>query len=213
MGRIADILQTRGELDEALRIRREEELPVYKQLGDVHARAVTMGKIADILRSRGELDEALRIRREEQLPVYERLGDVRSRAVTMGKIADILQTRGELDDALRIRREDQLPIYERLGDQEGVANALWSIARIEREKKNFSDACRHLARAYSMLDGLGRVDGRAIVGVDLGQLLYESGEREQGLTILRRSEDDFRRLHSQTRAEQTAKLIRRIGSS
>ena len=35
MGQIADILQARGELDEALRIRREEELPVYERLGDV----------------------------------------------------------------------------------------------------------------------------------------------------------------------------------
>ena len=76
-GGIADILYGRGELDEALRIRREEELPVYERLGDVRSRAVTMGKIADILYGRGELDEALRIRREEELPVYERLGDVR----------------------------------------------------------------------------------------------------------------------------------------
>ena len=90
MGNIADILQSRGDLDGALRIRREEELPVYERLGDVRSRAVTMGQIADILQSRGDLDGALHIRREEELPVYERLGDVRSRAVTMGKIADIL---------------------------------------------------------------------------------------------------------------------------
>ena len=50
-GLIADILQQRGELDEALRIRREEELPVYERLGDVRERAVTMGKIADILQA------------------------------------------------------------------------------------------------------------------------------------------------------------------
>ena len=104
MGKIADILQSRGDLDEALRIRREEQLPVYERLGDVRSRAVTMGKIADILQARGDLDEALRIRREEQLPVYERLGDVRARAVAIGKIADILQARGDLDEALRIRR-------------------------------------------------------------------------------------------------------------
>ncbi|MGI4795723.1 MAG: hypothetical protein ACRYG8_16935, partial [Janthinobacterium lividum] len=89
IGRVADILQARGEPDEALRIRREEELPVYDRLGDVRSRAITMGKIADILEARGELDEALRIRREEELPVYDRLGDIRSRAITMSKIADI----------------------------------------------------------------------------------------------------------------------------
>jgi len=44
MGKIADILQARGQLDEALKIRTDEELPVYERLGDVRSRAVTMGK-------------------------------------------------------------------------------------------------------------------------------------------------------------------------
>ena len=109
-GQIADILVSRGELDEALRIRTEEQLPVLTRLGDVREIAITQGKIADILVSRGELDEALRIRTEEQLPVYTRLGDVRSIAITQGKIADILVSRGELDEALRIRTEEQLPV-------------------------------------------------------------------------------------------------------
>ncbi|MCL4235024.1 MAG: CHAT domain-containing protein [Deltaproteobacteria bacterium] len=87
MGKIADILQSRGELDEALRIRREEQLPVYERLGDVRSRAVTMGKIADILQRRGELDEALRTLRENVLPAFERLGDVRSRAICLAMIA------------------------------------------------------------------------------------------------------------------------------
>ncbi|MFD2233224.1 CHAT domain-containing protein, partial [Phaeospirillum tilakii] len=38
MGKIADILQARGELDAALKIRQEEELPVYDRLGDVRSR-------------------------------------------------------------------------------------------------------------------------------------------------------------------------------
>jgi hypothetical protein len=38
---IADVPEVRGELDEALRIRREEELPVFECLGDVRERAMT----------------------------------------------------------------------------------------------------------------------------------------------------------------------------
>ena len=98
-GRIADLLQDRGDLDEALRIRTEEELPIYERIGDERARAIAEGRIADILQARGELDEALRIRTEEQLPVFERLGDARSQAVTHGRIAGLLQTRGELGEA------------------------------------------------------------------------------------------------------------------
>ncbi len=37
-GKIADILTQRGQLEEALRIRTEEELPVYEHLGDVRER-------------------------------------------------------------------------------------------------------------------------------------------------------------------------------
>ncbi len=129
-GRIADILATRGELDEALRIRIEEELPVYEQLGDVRSRAITQGQIADILATRGELDEALRIRTEEELPVFEQLGDVRSRAVTQSKIADILATRGELDEALRTWICDVLPIFEQLGDHRLIDIAQDRIAAI-----------------------------------------------------------------------------------
>ena len=60
----------RGDYDEALRIRREVELPVYERLGDAREAAVTWGKIADIAYQRGDYDEALRIRREVELPVY-----------------------------------------------------------------------------------------------------------------------------------------------
>ena len=94
MGSIAGIAFQRGEYEEALRIRREVELPVYERLGDARGAAVTWGKIADVAYQRGEYEEALRIRREVELPVYERLGDARSVAVTWGKIADVAYERG-----------------------------------------------------------------------------------------------------------------------
>jgi tetratricopeptide (TPR) repeat protein len=142
MGQIADILGARGDLDEALRIRHEEELPVYERLGDVYLRAVKMGQIADILGERGDLDEALRIRCEEQLPVFERLGDVRERAVTMGKIADILGKRGDLDEALRIRREEELPVYEHLGELREHAMTMGKIADILEARGDLDEALR-----------------------------------------------------------------------
>ena len=46
MGTIADILQARGELDEALRIRQQEELPVYERLGDVRGYLVAQTNMA-----------------------------------------------------------------------------------------------------------------------------------------------------------------------
>ncbi|MFF7394553.1 CHAT domain-containing protein, partial [Streptomyces scabiei] len=86
-GQIADIHQQRGEVDEALRIHREVELPVYERIGDTRSAAMTWGQIADIHQQRGEVDEALRIRREVTLPAFERIGDTREAAVTWGRIA------------------------------------------------------------------------------------------------------------------------------
>ena len=45
LGQIADILENRGQFDEALRIYTEEVLPVYERLGDEHAVAITERKI------------------------------------------------------------------------------------------------------------------------------------------------------------------------
>lgn len=41
-GMIADIFTARGQLDDALKIMQEEELPVYEKLGDIHSRALTL---------------------------------------------------------------------------------------------------------------------------------------------------------------------------
>ena len=93
-GKIADILQARGQLDEALRIREEEELPVYERLGDVRSKAATQGKIADILQARGQLDEALALQ-ELRLPVAERMGDLEEIAHIAYSISRLRLQRGD----------------------------------------------------------------------------------------------------------------------
>ncbi|WP_169309560.1 CHAT domain-containing protein [Rhodomicrobium vannielii] len=189
MGQIADILSARGDLDEALRIRREEELPVYERLGDVRSRAVTMGKIADILSARGDLDEALRIRREEELPVYERLGDVRERAVTMGQIADILSARGDLDEALRIRREEELPVYERLGDVRSRAVTMGQIADILSARGDLDEALRiRREEELPVYERLGDVRSRAVTMGQIADILSARGDLDGALRIRREEE-------------------------
>ncbi|CAK8716990.1 hypothetical protein GKODMF_08605 [Candidatus Electrothrix gigas] len=49
MGRIADILQDRGELDKALEIYQKEVLPVYEKLGDVFSLLLCRTDIALLL--------------------------------------------------------------------------------------------------------------------------------------------------------------------
>ena len=186
MGQIADILQGRGDTEEALRIRREEQLPVFERLGDMRSRAVTMGKIADILQGRGDTEEALRIRHEEQLPVFERLGDVRERAVTMGRIADILQGRGDTEEALRIRREEQLPVYERLGDVRSRAVTMGKIADILQGRGDTEEALRiHREKQLPVFERLGDVRSRAVTMGKIAGILQGRGDTEEALRIRR----------------------------
>jgi len=53
LGKIADVLQARGELDEALRIRREEQLPVYERLQSVRDLLICRAKIGINYLARG----------------------------------------------------------------------------------------------------------------------------------------------------------------
>ncbi|MFF4537946.1 CHAT domain-containing protein [Streptomyces aureus] len=183
-GKIADILQRRGEADEALRIHREVTLPVYERIGDTRETAVTWGKIADILQRRGEVDEALRIRREVTLPVYERIGATRETAVTWGKIADILQRRGEVDEALRIRREVELPAFERIGDTSSAAVTWGKIADILQHRGDVDEALRiHREVTLPVYERIGDTYSVAVTWGKIAEILQQRGEVDEALRI------------------------------
>ena len=118
-GSIADILQARGELDEALRIRTEEELPVYQRLGDVRSVAVTQGKIADILQAQGKTDEALALQ-EERLATNRRLGVIVGIAASLWSIAQIELEREQFEQAFP-RLAEAWPLMVKLGRPDGIA--------------------------------------------------------------------------------------------
>ncbi len=139
-GRLAEVWQTLGNPDEAMRLLRETVEPLRDAKGD-KGLAVHLGRIADILRTRGQLDEALRIRREEQLPVYERLGDVRLIGITMVQIADILRARGQLDEAFRAF-EQVVDVFVKLGDVQSIAVVKGQIADILQVRGQLDEALR-----------------------------------------------------------------------
>ncbi|GAA0434319.1 hypothetical protein Aca07nite_00760 [Actinoplanes capillaceus] len=183
-GDVAGIIRRRGEYDEALRIRREIQLPVYERLGDARETAVTWGHIADILFRRGEYDEALRICREVELPVYERLGDTRAIAVTWGDIADILFRRGEYDEALRIRQEVQLPVYQRLGDTRDLAVTWGKVADILFLRGEYDEALR-IRREVQLpvYQQFGEVRETAHTWSNIADILHQRGEYDEALRI------------------------------
>ncbi|MEU5686147.1 hypothetical protein DEJ48_08790 [Streptomyces venezuelae] len=186
-GQTADILQQRGEADEALRLRREVELPVYERIGDTRSVAVTWGQIAEILYQRGEVEEALRIRREVILPAFERIGDTRSAAVAWGQISDVLQQRGEVEEALRIRREVTLPTYERIGDTRSVAITWGQIADILEQRGEVDEALR-IRREVELpvYERIGDTRSVAVTWGQIAEILFQRGEVDEAIELQRK---------------------------
>ena len=132
-GELADILSARGQLDEALRIRTEEELPVYERLGDVRSKAVTQGKIADILFARGQLDEALALH-EANAKAYEALGDGDGIANVRFRTAQIRLSRGDHQTQGLQQIHDDLAesfaILTRMGRADGIGHVGLLLAQV-----------------------------------------------------------------------------------
>jgi hypothetical protein len=63
---------------------------------------------------------------------------------------------------------------------------------------------------YMLLEGLGRADGLAVVGVTHGQLLITGRHQEVSLVVLRRSVEMYTRLGQTKEAQQVEELIRNI---
>lgn len=195
-GFLADALAARGQLDEAMRLCREDLLPAFRRLGDEHELCVTWGRIADLLAGRGELDEALRILRQQLLPAFQQRGDVHSAAVVQGRIADVLAGRGQFEEALRLLREEQLPVFRRLGDAREAAVTQAKMAEIRLVRGEVEEAERLFREELlPAFERLGDVRAQAVIQGKIADILTARGQLDEALCI--RREDvlpAFRRL-------------------
>jgi hypothetical protein len=157
------------------------------------------------------------IRQEEQLPVYERLGDVRERAVTMGQIADILQQRGETDEALRIYTDEYMPMARLAQDMDLIAHSCFSCAQLRLNRGGLQKGeaqmiADELAESYRLNQQLQRVDGIAIVGALLGQVLAATGAHDDATAVLNVSAAAFERIGAAEQAAQIRELAAKIAN-
>ncbi|WP_299298810.1 hypothetical protein, partial [uncultured Tateyamaria sp.] len=196
---IADILQTRGDLDAALHIRKKEQLPVFEDLGNKREEAITKGKIADILLTRGDLDGALHILQTELLPVFEDLSDKREIGITKGKVANILQRRGDLDGALALHLS-RLAAVEAMGDLDSIVHIKFSCAKIrlersDHESSEFQTIVEELDEAFRGAMQLQRSDAIGAIGVLLAQILAAGGAKSLAHRVLDVTAQSFETLN------------------
>ncbi len=183
LGVIGDIYEQRGDLDRALAIRENKEMPIYEKIGDNNSKAVTMGQIANIHYQRGELDKAL-TELKEAITIFDRLGNTQAKAVAMGKIADIYYGRGELDKALAIRKNEELPVYERLGDSHAKAMTMGKIADIHYQRGEWDKALAIKENEeLPVYETIGDNCGKAYTLVNIAIILWQQKPEANADTV------------------------------
>jgi tetratricopeptide (TPR) repeat protein len=128
MGSIADIAYQRGDYDEALRIRREVQLPVYERLGETRSTAITWGNIADIAYQRGDYDKAVKLYRK-RLEAYKELSDLEGIAAADWDLASIDLKREDYESALP-RLMESFQILSSRQRPDGVAIVGWTLGQL-----------------------------------------------------------------------------------
>ena len=180
---IADVLEARGQLAQAQRLR-EEQVPVLKAARDIRAVALAQLKIADGLRIRGRFAEAMPILVNEVVPAYERLQDDLSRAAALDGVADMHFVAGRLDEAIRIHREERLPIFERLREKRHQAQAHTRVAAVLLACGLFDEAFRTLtATVLRLWDELADIHSSAVAQSRIGDIHQARGELDEALRI------------------------------
>ncbi|MCB9764517.1 MAG: hypothetical protein H6739_32380 [Alphaproteobacteria bacterium] len=183
----ATALRHRGEEDEALRLFRDEALPVFQAEGDPWQIAKTLQRVAHcLIFSTGKPAEARRILQEEVIPHFEALGDPRELALSRSVLASALDHLGERDEAFHLLDVQVLPVFKARRELRDVAETREGIADILVAKGEL-DLALHILED-EVLPTYQRVQDRFNVGTAWGRIAeihYEIGDYSEALRIRR----------------------------
>jgi tetratricopeptide (TPR) repeat protein len=156
MGEIADIAYRRGDYDEALRIRREVELPVYERLGDTRSIALCWGQIGDIAYQRGDYDEAAKLQRK-RLEVDKQLGDLDGIAAATWGLARIDLALQDYQSALP-RLLESFQILRQLQRADGIATVGMTLGALMLAAGLTGEARQVLGESLTAATKIGHPD-------------------------------------------------------
>ncbi|CCO25395.1 hypothetical protein [Maridesulfovibrio hydrothermalis] len=119
---------------------------------------------------------------------------------------DMSQQNDQVEEALK-QLEERLAECKKNDDSKGRALTLFEIAQVEISRNNQEGALLLLVEAYSLVKELGDLAYICPIGELLGQLLYVSGNREDGLSMVRESLAGLKEMGSDDEAANTEHLL------
>ncbi|SDK88725.1 hypothetical protein SAMN05660337_1579 [Maridesulfovibrio ferrireducens] len=112
----------------------------------------------------------------------------------------------QIEEALA-QLEEHLKECKNNDDSKGRGLTLFEMAQIEISRDNKEKALLMLIEAYSLVKDLGDLSYICPIGELLGQLLYVSGSREEGLNMVREAFVGLKEMGSDDEAANTENLM------
>jgi nephrocystin-3 len=193
LGRQAIILYTRGDLDGAMALLKDEE-GICRRLGDLDGLQASLGNQGNVLYFRGDLDDAMALQKETER-LCRQLGNLDGLQVTLGNQAGILYARGNLDGAMALHKEQE-QICRQLGNLHSLQANLGNQALILGEWGHLDSAVAVLTEAEQICRQLGNLDGLLHSLGNLALILMDRGDLSGARILLQEVEHICRQLHN-----------------
>ncbi len=133
------------------------------------------------------LRESLAAQRLQAAAAHEaakRAGYERGQANTLKALGDVAYMQDEYA-AARAFYDRALPLYEQIGDRLGQANTLMSVGDMLAGQEQWRDACEYYEPAIRLTRLIRNRLGTANILYDYGRALFELGQQDVGIAMLR----------------------------
>ena len=184
----ARALRSAGDLDRSqgdytgARVRYEESLAIYRELGDKKSIAVALVRLA-IAHWNQEASGLARSLYEEALVLSRELGDRKDIALTMGNLGLTAFVEGDYSTA-RSLLEESVDLIRELGDKFNLAIRLNNLGNVALMQGDYMAARPLHAEALVLRRELGDKWGIAISLIGLGGAAISAGDAERGTRVL-----------------------------
>jgi tetratricopeptide (TPR) repeat protein len=190
-GEQAAILRSRGDLDKAMAVCKEEER-ISRRVGNLDVLQSALFGQALILRDRGDWDGALKLLTEQER-ICRLSNDRKGLYATYSVQALIIRDRGDLDGAMALHREAE-KICRQLGDLDGLQVVLNNQAVILLRREDFDGAMVLIQEQERICRQLGNKKGLAQSLTNKGSILYRRGDLDGAMALQEDAERICRQL-------------------
>ena len=196
LGNRALVLKQRGEIDEAMRMFKDQER-LCRVLGNEDMLAASLSNQALILQTRGELDKAMRLQKEVA-HISRKHSNKDLLSASLLNQALILETRGEFDDAMALLSEAE-GISRESANLDRLSASLGNQASILRAKGRVDEAKQLLNEAELIYRQLGDLAEVGACLVNRANCFHDEGKLDEAMRLQREAETIFRKVGNKSR--------------